>query len=272
MKSIVITGSTRGIGCSLAQSFLTLGHRVAINGRSQESVSRAVAALLENYPEDRVMGQPADVSQHDEVQALWQAARDQWGQVDIWINNAGIGSARETLWDLPPGWLEDVVSTNLTGMMYGCRAALRGMIEQGCGAVYNMEGFGSDGRFMKGLLVYGATKRAARYLTEGLAREVEETPVIVGSLSPGMVVTDLLIDPYRRNPAGWDRARRVFNILADRVETVSPWLAEQILANKENGAEIRWLTRWKVIKRFLLAPFTKRELFEGEGVPEMGEI
>ena len=272
MKTIVITGSTRGIGYSLARSFLEKGHRVVINGRSRESVNEAVEKLSEIYPREQVLGQPADVSKFADMQALWQAARENWGQVDIWINNAGIGSARENFWDLPPDWLDDVVSTNLTGMMYGCRVALRGMIEQGGGEIYNMEGFGSDGRFMKGLLVYGTTKRATRYLTDGLAQEAADTPVIVGALSPGMVVTDLLIEPYRRNPQGWERARRVFNILADRVEVVTPWLAEQILKNEENGAEIRWLTRWKITTRFLLAPFSRRDLFEGEGVPEKGEI
>jgi hypothetical protein len=77
-----------------------------------------------------------------------------------------------------------------------------------------------------------------------------------------MVLTDMLTAPYDRQSAEWARARRIFNILADRVETVTPWLAGQILANQQHGARIKWLTKRKIITRFLLAPFRKRDLFE----------
>ena len=265
VKTIVITGSTRGIGYSLAQSFLNRGHRVVINGRGQESVSRAVSALSKTFPENRILGQPANVSQYDEVQALWQAARDRWGQIDIWINNAGIGTSQAKFWDQPEGKIKAVVDVNLRGMMYGCKVALGEMLAQGHGELYNMEGLGSDGRYVEGLLLYGSTKRAVRYLTRGLIEEVEGTPVIVGSLSPGMVITDMITGPYQGRPEEWKRAKRIFNILADKVETVTPWLVEQMLANDRHGAQIRWLTRGKVIWRFLTAPFNRRDLFEEEG-------
>ncbi|NJQ96878.1 MAG: hypothetical protein HC784_02590 [Hydrococcus sp. CSU_1_8] len=60
----------------------------------------------------------------------------------------------------------------------------------------------------------------------------------------------------------WERSKRVLNILADRVETVTPWLAEQILANQKTGIRIAWLTKAKAIRRFLGASFFKRNLFE----------
>jgi hypothetical protein len=80
-----------------------------------------------------------------------------------------------------------------------------------------------------------------------------------------MVVTDLLTGQYRDRPDEWERAKRIFNILADRVETVAPWLAERVLANTQSGARIRWLTRSKLIGRFLAAPFRKRDLFGPSG-------
>ena len=86
-------------------------------------------------------------------------------------------------------------------------------------------------------------------------------PVLVGALSPGMVVTDFLMGPRERSPEVEDRARRIINILADRVETVTPWLAREVLANDRNGVRISWLTRRKVLGRFLVAPFRKRDLF-----------
>jgi hypothetical protein len=74
-------------------------------------------------------------------------------------------------------------------------------------------------------------------------------------------VTDLLTRQYRERPEDWERARQIFNILADRVETVTPWLARRILANTRHGVRITWLTGGKVMARFLMARFRKRDLF-----------
>ena len=65
----------------------------------------------------------------------------------------------------------------------------------------------------------------------------------------------------RRARWAWERAKRVFNILADRVETVAPWLAQKVLDNEKNGARFTWLPRHKVLGRFLSAPLRKRDLF-----------
>jgi hypothetical protein len=78
-----------------------------------------------------------------------------------------------------------------------------------------------------------------------------------------MVVTDLLLAPYKGRPDDWSRARRIFNILADEVETVAPWLADRVLDNKKNGATIAYSSTWKTMVRFLLAPLRKRDLFAG---------
>ncbi len=75
-------------------------------------------------------------------------------------------------------------------------------------------------------------------------------------------MTDLLTQQREESPADWEQAKRIFNILADHVETVTPWLAQKVLANKKNGVSISWLTRSKIIARFLAAPFRKRDLFE----------
>lgn len=271
MKTIVITGSTRGIGFSLAKEFLARGQQVVINGRSEDSVRQASGTLHRDHPDDRILGLVGDVSRYEDVQSLWERAQAQFGEIDIWINNAGIGTSQASFWDQPEGKIKAVVDVNLRGLMYGCKVALGEMVAQGHGELYNMEGLGSDGRYVEGLLLYGSTKRAVRYLTRGLSEEVQATPVIVGSLSPGMVMTDMITGPYQGRPEEWERAKRIFNILADRVETVTPWLADQVLENDQNGADIRWLTRWKVIQRFLAAPFVKRDLFEGDKAPDIDE-
>lgn len=253
-RTVVITGGTRGIGLGLAREFVARDVRVAICGRSRESVDKARAELG-----DGVVGVVCDTADRDQVQALWDAAADAFGRIDHWINNAGVSTARRPLTELPPAQLDAVVSANLLGVLHGSAVAVRGMSAQGGGTVWNMAGLGSDGRTVPGLIAYGATKRGADYLTTGLAKEVADGPVKVAHLSPGMVVTDLLTRDY--SPEELAKAKKVFNILADRVETVTPWLAAEILSGTENGGTVAWLTTPKIMGRFLLSRFRKRDLF-----------
>lgn len=263
-KVIVVTGSSRGIGYGLASAFLERRCNVVVGGRSQQSTDRAVLDLIERYDlPEKVLGKPCDVRDLDQVQALWDAACQRFGHVDIWINNAGLGTEQRDLWTHPEEELAAVVETNIGGTLHGCRVAVSGMLDQGFGAVYNMEGLGSDGRHVAGLTLYGATKRAVHYLTEGLVSETKGTAVLVGALSPGMVTTDFLVGRYDHDSADWERVKRVFNILADRVETVTPWLADRVLSNTRHGARITWLTLPKIVWRFLTAPFTDRDVVSG---------
>lgn len=261
MKTIVITGSTRGIGYGLADAFLQRGCRVVLNGRSQEAVDEAVLQLSKKYDLDRLAGFAGDISDYAQVQALWERAAGRFGQIDIWINNAGEGNTLTPFWELTPEKMQSVVHTNVLGAMYGSQVALRGMLAQGAGALYNMEGFGSRGtRVLPGLTLYGTTKAALAFLDRSLAAELRGKAVIAGSILPGMVVTDLLLNQRSGDPADWERSRRVFNILADRVEDISPWIAERVLANSKNGARISWLNGAKIAWRFLSAPITRRQV------------
>jgi len=261
MKTVVITGSTRGIGYGLADSFLALGCAVTISGRAPADVEKAVAELTTKHEADRVLGQPCDVTDFQQVQALWDAAQAHFGKIDIWINNAGIGHSQMDFWELSPEQIKAVVDANLVGAMYGAKVALRGMLNQGFGSFYNVEGLGSDDRIVEGLALYGCTKAGLRYLTQSLVQETRGTPVLVGALRPGMVLTDLVTRPYKERPEDWERDKRIINILADHVETVTPWLAQRVLANDKTDVRFTWLTRGKVIGRFLAAPFCKRDLF-----------
>jgi NAD(P)-dependent dehydrogenase (short-subunit alcohol dehydrogenase family) len=260
-KVIAITGSTRGIGLGMAREFLQRGHQVVISGRTPDSTANAVTQVSVSYA-DRVFGQACDVGDYAQVEALWDAAVAHFGRVDIWINNAGISHPSQHFWTLPTNALADVVRTNLLGVMYGSKVAIAGMLQQGFGQLYNMEGLGSAGPISPGLILYGATKSALTYFTKGLVKELEGQPVQVGFLSPGMVVTDLLIGGETLSESS--RSRRVFNILADRVETVAPFLVEGILSNNKHGARIAWLTTPKIAWRFLTARYSKRDVFTPE--------
>ncbi|WP_040816409.1 SDR family oxidoreductase [Nocardia concava] len=253
-RTVVITGGTRGIGLGMARALLADGHRVALCGTDIERIEKVRAEL-----DGPALVVPADVTDREQVRELWDAAVQRFGGVDVWINNAGVTHTRTPLWSLPAGEARKVVDTNLIGVVNGCAVAIAGMAEAGGGHVWNMEGLGSDGRSVAGLTGYGATKRAVTYLTEGLAKEMPSR-VSIGLLSPGMVVTDLLTHGYD-DEAELAKARKVFNVLADRVETVAPWLARRAVTETRNGVRVAWLTPGKVMRRFAAAPFRHRDLF-----------
>jgi len=261
-KVIVITGSTRGIGRGLAASFLQRGCRLVISGRTSAGVTEAVIELAKSGWEERVIGVPCDVRQPEQLRALWNQAIERFGQVDIWINNAGIAAPLAKTWQVKPQQMAAIVETNLLGSIYGAKVAINGMLGQGFGALYNMEGMGSSGRKQDGLTIYGTTKAAIRYLTEALIEETADTPLLVGSISPGMVSTDLVIEQFKDQPQLWQESKRVLGIIMDDVETVTPWLAERILENDRHGARIAWLSRRKLVGRFLTAPFKRRRDFD----------
>lgn len=261
MQGIVITGSTRGIGLGLAGEFLRRGCAVTINGRSRGSIDTALATLGRDLDAARIVGQPGDVTAPETHQALWDAATAAFGRVDIWINNAGMGQPMIKVWEMPEAMVHQIVDINLKGAVFGAQVAIRGMMAQGGGHIYNMEGFGSNGRLRAGLSLYGTTKAGLRFLSRSLTKEMAGTPVKVSTISPGIVITELLTDPFKDDPEGLERAKRVFNTLGDKVETVTPWLVDKMLANDKSGAAIEYLTTGKIITRFTLAPFRKRDLF-----------
>jgi NAD(P)-dependent dehydrogenase (short-subunit alcohol dehydrogenase family) len=262
MKTIVITGSTSGIGFGLADAFLARDCAVVISGHSQINLDEACRILAAKHDKSRMLAYLCDVSHYDEVQGLWNAATERFGRIDIWINNAGAGHRETPIWDYSRETIDKLVAANVTGALYGLNVASKGMMQQGFGGIYNMEGLGSSGPVIKGLALYSATKSALASLTTAAAKEVEGTTIIVGGLRPGMVATKLITGQYEGHPEEWKRVQRIFNILSDRVETVAPWLVDKILANKKNGTRIQWLGRSKVILRFLESPFRKRRIFD----------
>ncbi len=262
-QRIVITGSSRGLGLALADEFLSRGCAVAVSGSSQASTEAAVRALKEKYPSARIEGIACDVRRLEEVERLWERARQLFGGVDHWINNAGVGQAMLPIWEIESEEMENITRTDILGVLYGARVAMRGMAEQGAGFIWFMEGHGSDGRIMKGLSVYGTAKRALRYLAAALAVEARGTGVAVGTLSPGIMITEFTMGRIDRSDAAvWQRTKRIFNILADKPETVASFLVPRILASHANGKHIAWLTGRKILVRFLAAPLLKRRVIE----------
>ena len=259
--NVVITGSTRGIGLGIAQEFLKRGHKVMISSRNPATVTKTVAELSANYPSQSVAGTACDVSDYDQVQRLWDETIKALGRVDMWVNNAGTDTVNAMFDKLPPEDIAKTANTNLLGLMNCNRVAIPGIKKQGGGWIFNMEGFGSDGRVLPKKGPYGATKYAVRYFTKSMIRECENTPVNIGYLSPGIVVTDLLVPPLAERGEQWEQTKQVLNILADTVDTVTPFLVEGMLAADKNGAAVRWLTTGKIAGRFLMSRFRNRDVF-----------
>lgn len=261
-KVILITGSTRGIGYGLAKAFLQRGCAVTVSGRTQAAVDQAVQELSAGADKNRVFGFACDVAQFEQVQALWEAAIQRFGRVDIWINNAGVAHPRADFWSLAAERYETVLQTNLLGTMNGFQVAATGMLRQGSGAIYNLEGLGSDGRIMQGMTLYASTKAAMRYLDRALAKELEGKPVIVGAIAPGMVMTELVTDQFEGRPQEFEKFKPIFNIVAERVETVTPIIAEKVLANQKNGRRITSFGPAHLLWKFITAPFSKRKVID----------
>lgn len=269
MQTVVITGSTRGIGLGLARAFLERGCNVVVSGRTQAAAEQAAAALGEQFGAQRVAGFGCDVTQYDQLAHLWDSAAQRFNKIDIWINNAGISNTLRPFWEVDPQEIQTVISTNMLGSLYGSQVALIRMRAQGHGALYNLEGYGSSGsRMTNGLAVYGTTKAGLHFFNRALAAEAAGSPILVGAIQPGMVITDMITSQYVGRPDEWKRVRPIFNIIAERVEVVAPWIAAQVLSNTKNGVLLRFSSSQKLLLRFLLAPFRKRDLFVGIQEPQ----
>lgn len=261
VKNVVITGSTRGLGLEMAKEFLKAGCNVTISGSRENSFDRE-KQQVKGF-EKQFIYVPCNVRNISEIKNLWTKSVEKWGTVDIWINNAGQNVPHEFLWDTEAEYIEAVVDTNIKGVMYGCKIAVENMVKQGFGQVWNMEGLGSNDMIIEKTILYGTSKRALTYFTKGLAKELKDSPVKIGRLSPGMMLTEFIT----KAPTGElstvtqdNQFKKVFNILADKPETVAKFFIPKILENTKQNAHIQWLTNAKSAQRFMMSPFKKREL------------
>lgn len=263
MRSVVITGSTRGIGFCMATEFLRAGCQVTLSGRG-ETLPAAAHAALSPF-EGKFIYVPCNVQERASLKNLWDVSVAQWGGVDIWINNAGQNAPHKYCWETGETYTQNVIATNITGMIYGSQIAAAGMLKQGHGAIYSMEGLGSNNMIQLKTILYGTSKRALTYFMEGLAKELEGTGVLAGRLSPGMMLTDFITktpDGARSDVFSDERFMRLFNILAEKPETVAEYFIPRILSNTKNGAQIAWLTNRRAIWCFTTAGFRKGRLIK----------
>jgi chlorophyll(ide) b reductase len=238
---VFITGGTRGLGLALAKELVKRGHRVAVCGRDITKND----GVHDELPSSNFFAQRCDVSDAAALESFVASAYTHFGQetMHIWVNNAGTVAQRGRIIDVPPSALREVIETNLLGTILGCRTAARSMIQSRSihGHIFNMDGAGVFGAGTPNFAAYGATKRAIPQLMRSLNREFAQLNVSVHTLSPGMMLTDLLL---RDSTA---QMRLFFNLLAERPETVAAFLAPRILRVAQTtpplrGAYIRYKT------------------------------
>ena len=184
-KQVLVTGSSRGIGFSIAKAFVAAGARVAINGRTSQSVSAAMERLGDGA---RLVAAPGDIGTVPGCESVVKTANDAFGGLDILVNSAGVGSGRpiedcdETMWD-------DHVDVNLKGTFFCCRAALS-ELRKSNGNIVNIA---SDAGLMgvPGIVVYCASKAGVVNMTRAMALEIAPD-VRVNCVCPGYVDTDMI--------------------------------------------------------------------------------
>jgi len=253
---IVITGSTRGIGHGLALEFLKKGHQVVLNGRNKQTVEQCIEELLDlGYS---VLGVPGDVTKESTFHSIVDGAMDRYGKIDIWINNAGIPQSHKLFYELESKEIERLISVNVSSLMVGTQVAIRFFKHQGHGLVLNMEGFGSNGRIMKKLSLYGTSKRAVQYFSKSVSKELSEENIRVGIISPGMVKTDFLKESMSNgDTAEQKRTRKVLDILAEDLDVVTGFIVRKILLSKKQYDRIEYLTFFRLFPKLIRLMFVR---------------
>ena len=269
MANVVITGGSKGIGYGLAAEFVSRGHSGVIAARNAAEVEKSVARLQSKAGADaRVAGIACNVTRREEVQALWDYAASAMGSVDLWVNNAGLARTVWSIAETPQSEVEAMVTTNMLGTINGCRVSVAGMQAQGRGGkIFNVLGGGSDGEYFPGMAIYGSTKRGLDYFTNALVKELEGSGILVGKIRPGMIITDAVIREIRTDMEGFQKSRKVMNNLVDKIETVAPYLVDEMLKFNRSGEKIAWLNPGKIGWRMLKSRFRARpDQFAGFGL------
>ena len=187
-KTVLITGASSGIGEATAKAFATDGARLLLCARRLDKLKTLEADLLAASA-PAVYSFSLDVSDSKAVVSTLAALPAEWAAVDVLVNNAGLSRGLDKVYlDDPQGW-EEMIDTNVKGLLYVTRAIVPGMVERGHGHVINLGSTAGHMTYPKGA-VYCATKAAERVISEGLKLDLMGTPVRVTSIDPGMVLTE----------------------------------------------------------------------------------
>ncbi len=186
-KVALITGSTKGIGKSIAEELARAGCKVVVSSRKAEACE-AVRAEFENQGFD-VLAQPCNISRKEELQALVDKTLAKWGRVDIAVANAAANPYYGPLGAIPDEAFDKVMQNNVKSVLWLASITLPGMAERGGGSFITVGSIGGI-RASTVLGAYAISKAADHHLTRCLAAEWGPKNVRVNAIAPGLIVTD----------------------------------------------------------------------------------
>jgi 3-hydroxy acid dehydrogenase/malonic semialdehyde reductase len=227
-KIVFITGASSGIGESTAQAFAAQGAKILMCARRAERLEKLAQTLEFEY------GAAAhyfrlDVRDRPAVEKALAGLPPEWRAIEILVNNAGLSRGLDKLpQGLPDDW-EEMIDTNVKGLLYVGRAVIPGMIERGRGHIVNIGSIAGHEVYPGGN-VYCATKFAVRALSKGLRLDLSGTPIRVSEVAPGMVETEFSLVRFHGDA---ERAGKVYQGLTplapDDVADAVVWCATRPL-------------------------------------------
>ncbi len=185
-KTALVTGATSGIGKATAKILADKGFRIIITGRRKARLQSICQALPDCY------AMQFDIRDRHQVDAAFKALPLDWQQIDVLINNAGLAAGLEPLHEnLIDDW-EQMIDTNIKGLLYVTKIVAPQMINRQAGHIINVSSIAGKEAYAKGA-VYCATKHAVEALTKAMRIDFNPYNIKVGSVSPGAVETEFSI-------------------------------------------------------------------------------
>ena len=194
-RTCLVTGASRGIGRGIAIELAENGADVIVNYRSSETEARAVRDEIEAGPGRAVLAQ-ADVSNYDEVQSMYEAVREEFGELDVLVNNAGITVDKKFVNMTRDDW-ERVIEVNLGGVFNCTKVCYEDLRAAEEGRLINISSVvGQQGNY--GQANYATTKSGMFGFTRTIALEMASDGSTANCVAPGFVETDMLADVPER--------------------------------------------------------------------------
>lgn len=187
-KIVFITGATSGIGKSCAYAFAKEGANIIINARRINLLNDIADDIRKKF-NVKVFAYQLDVRNKKAVIDSVNNLPDEWKNIDILINNAGLAKGLNKFYDDDPDGWDEMIDTNVKGLLYVAHAILPGMIERKSGHIINMGSIAGHDAYPKGA-VYCATKHAVDAITRSLRMDTIDKNILVSTIDPGLVETN----------------------------------------------------------------------------------
>lgn len=208
-----------------ARKFAQEGANLLLCARRVDRLEKLKSELLAQYPDIHIHIFELDVRDNDAVVIALSALPDEWKQIDVLVNNAGLSRGLDKFQDASIQDWEEMIDTNVKGLLYVSKAIVPGMIERGKGHVINIGSIAGREVYPRGH-VYCASKHAVDAITKGLRMDLVDTPLRVTTVDPGLVETEFSIVRFRGNE---DKAKAVYQNLVplspDDVADAVVWAA-----------------------------------------------